>query len=254
MKVKNHHLMSIFLVALSLYSSVLLANQEIYNDFYQKFLNARAYQNAEEISALIKNLENILTKINNPHIYDFKVLLAECYLEYGNLFKTEKERKFYFEKALSLSQEVINMQQNSGKAYYIAAISTSRLIEYANIFQKLSLLNNFDDYMSKAIKYLNEDVYKGFAYMGFAIRYMNPPWPFNDYNKSDVYFKEAQKYIGDYSGLYLNWGYLYLKTNNKQKALEMFKKVVAMEAHKLFPKAHAENVIIAKEEIKKIER
>lgn len=235
-------------------SSVLFASQELYNSLYQRFLTARSYQNRDELSNLIKSIESTIPKITNPHVYEFKVLLAECYLEYGNLGKNERDRRPYFEKALALSQEVVNAQQNNGKAYYIAGLSISRFIEYVNVFQKLSLLNAFDEYMTKALKYLDNDTYKGLAYMGIAIRYMSPPWPFNDYSKSEVYFREAQKYIGDYSGLYLNWGYLYLKMNNRQKALEMFKNVLSLEPHKLFAKAHEENVIIAKEEIKKLEK
>lgn len=82
--------------------------------------------------------------------------------------------------------------------------------------------------------------------MGFGMRYMTPPWPLNDYAKSEMYFKEAQKYIGNYSGLYLNWGYLYLKMNNKTKALENFKKVLTLEPNELFLKAHEKDLSTAK--------
>lgn len=90
--------------------------------------------------------------------------------------------------------------------------------------------------------------------MGLGVRYMTPPWPLNDYAKSEMYFKEAQKYIGNYSGLYLNWAYLYLKMNNKTKALEIFRKVLTLEPNELFLKAHERNIIIAREEIKKLEK
>lgn len=106
--------------------------------------------------------------------------------------------------------------------------------------------------MFKALQYLMDDVYKGSTYMKLAIRYMSPPWPLDDYSKSEKYFEEAKKYLGDFSALYLNWGYLYLKMNNEMKALEMFQRAIDSKPNELFLKAHEESVTIAKKEIEKL--
>lgn len=239
---------------LILFSTLLLASQQKFEEFHRRFLSSRAHRNGEDLLSLMRDLENHLPTVTNPHAIEFKLLLAECHLEYGNLIEDGKQKRFHFEKALNLSREIMKLQQNNGKAYYVAAFSVSRLIEFVNVFQKLSLLNSFDSYMSKAVQYLTDDVYKGLAYMGLAIRYMSPPWPLNDYSKSEKYFEESKKYLGDYPALYLNWGYLYLKMNNKSKALEMFERALNSKPNELFLKAHEESVAIAKEEIKKLEK
>lgn len=237
---------------LVLISTLLLANHQEFEEFHRRFLSSRALRNEEGLLSLMRDLESHLPTVTNPHVIEFKLLLAECHMEYGNLIEENKQKRFHFERALALSQEAMKLQPENGKAYYIAAFSISRLIEFVNVFQKLSLLSSFDSYMSKAVQYLTDDVYKGLAYMGLAIRYMSPPWPLNDYSKSEKFFEESKKYIGDYSALYLNWGYLYLKMNDRKKALEMFQRAIDSKPNELFLKAHEESVLIAKEEIKKL--
>ncbi|HOA17571.1 MAG TPA: hypothetical protein PKI47_06625 [Fervidobacterium sp.] len=46
------------------------------------------------------------------------------------------------------------------------------LINYANVFGKLSLLNDFDGYMTKAVTYLDDKVYIDRIYIGRSREHM----------------------------------------------------------------------------------
>jgi len=61
-----------------------------------------------------------------------------------------------------------------------------------------------------------------------------------------MYLLEAEKYLYDYSGLYLQMGRLYIKMGQKDKAEKMLRRVLDMNPHPLFLKAHQENVEEAK--------
>lgn len=246
----------LFITIILGFSTIVFSNNEnflSYDYVYQKFVRARSYENIQEMKEVIRLIEDNLQNIKNPNIYEFKTLLAESYLQLG-IFTNGKVKQGYIEKALKLSEEILKVQGGNGKAYYVAALASSQLIEFVNVFQKLSLLNKFDDYILKALECLKDDIYIGLAYIGIAVRYMSPPWPFYDLSKSEIYFKEAQKYMYDYSGLYLNWGYLYLKMNNKTKAIEMFEKVLAMEPNEMFYRAHERNVLLAQVELQRLKK
>lgn len=222
-----------------------------FGNLIERFNNARSLQDVREMERLILDLEK---EVSNPNSSSFvRILLAESYLEYG-LWAEQKNKKLFFEKALTQAEDAIKNDPRNGRAYYVAALALSRLIEYAFIFEKLALLNQFDEYMSKALELLDDKLYKGLAYMGMALRYTNPPWPLNDYRKAEQLFKAAERLIPDYSGLYLNFGAFYLKIGNRQKAQEMFEKVVSMEPHPLFKKLHEDNVVRAREYLKQIKQ
>lgn len=199
------------------------------------------------MESFINNLESLGTDKN-----DILLLLAESYLEYGTWGVEEKYRRDYFAKAYELSKGIIKKDSNIGKAYFVAGVALSKLMSYMNIFQKVARLNEFDSLMTKALELIDDKIYKGLTLLGLGVRYMEPPWPFGDLNKAERYFLEAEKYINDYSGLYLQIGYLYLKMGKKDISKKFFEKVVSMTPHPLFRKAHEENVILAREELKKI--
>ncbi|ODN29940.1 tetratricopeptide repeat protein [Fervidobacterium thailandense] len=231
--------------------STILFSGLVFGNFVERFNNARSLQNVREMERLISDLEREVSNGNGSGFV--RTLLAESYLEYGS-WAEQKNKKLFFEKALIQARDVIKNDSKNGRAYYVAAVAVSRLIEYAFVFEKLALLNQFDEYMPKAIELLDDRLYKGLAYMGMALRYTNPPWPFNDYRKAEQLFKEAEKFIPDYSGLYLNFGAFYLKIGNRQKAQELLEKVLSMQPHPLFKKAHEDNVARAREYLKEIKQ
>lgn len=166
----------------------------------------------------------------------------------------EKYKKDYFNKAYKISNEIIKKDPKNGKAYYIAGVSLSRLMNYMNVFQKVARLNEFDNLMYKALEFLEDNIYKGLTLIGLGIRYMTPPWPFGDMERVEKCLIEAERYIPDYSGVYLQLGYFYIKMGRKDKAKEMFEKVISMKPHPLFIKAHEENVKEAKVAIKTLSK
>ncbi len=64
------------------------------------------------------------------------------------------------------------IQKYSLNGYYFSAMSTAMLINYANVFGKLSLLNDFDGYMTKAVTYLDDKVYIDRIYIGRSREHM----------------------------------------------------------------------------------
>lgn len=240
-----------WILFLCISTSPFLFSGSSFGNLIERFNNARSFQDIGEMERLILDLEK---EVSNPNSSSFvRILLAESYLEYGS-WAEQKNKKLFFEKALAQAEDVIKNDSKNGRAYYVAAVAVSRLIEYAFIFEKLALLNQFDEYMSKALELLDDRLYKGLAYMGMALRYTNPPWPLNDYRKAEQLFKEAERFIPDYSGLYLNFGAFYLKIGNRQKAQELFEKVVSMQPHPLFKKLHEDNVVRAREYLKQIKQ
>jgi len=217
--------------------------------FTQKFLNARSLKNVEELKNLLSLLENEIKNNSNKssNYVKIRTLLSEVYFEYGQLLNDNKLKERYYNLALQEAKDIIKADPENGKAYFIAAMSSAALIDFVNVFQKLQLMNDFDFYIERAIKYTQDNLDKAIAYIAKGVRFMNPPWPFYDYKKAEDSFKEAEKYATNYSGLYLNWGQLYLKMNDKKKAEEMLRKVLTMEPHPFFIKQHEDNVKIAKQ-------
>ncbi|MFN6992030.1 MAG: hypothetical protein ACK4MM_04855, partial [Fervidobacterium sp.] len=116
-------------------------NQEFINYYYlqQKFFKARSYENVQELLEIVKLIEDNIENIKNPMLYEFKLILAESYLQLATL-TSGKKKQIYLENALKISEELIKVQQYNGKAYYLLALIYSQLIEFVNVFQKLSLL------------------------------------------------------------------------------------------------------------------
>lgn len=213
-----------------------------------RFESARSIQDSASMLKLVPELE----KEVSAGRAGARVLLAEVYLELGS-WGESRDRRSFLERAASIAREVIKGEPNNGLAYYIAAVATSRLIEHhINPFTKLDLLNQFDQLMPKAIELIQDELYKGFALMGMALRYTNPPWPLNDLRKAETYFREAEKYLSGYSGFYLNFGVFYMKTGNRNKAREMFEKAISTPEHPLFKKAHEESVIKSREFLREL--
>jgi tetratricopeptide (TPR) repeat protein len=228
--------------------TVFSQNNNNMNVYYQRFLNARSFKNETEMQKLIHGIENELKTnlYDNSEILKLKTLLSEVYFEYAQLLQDNKLKEKYYNHALKTAKEIIKDDVENGKAYYVAAMASVALIQFVNIFHKLLLMKDFDSYIDKAIKYMEDSTYKGLSYLAKGVRFMTPPSPFNDLRKSEQNFLEAEEYISDYSGLYLNWGLLYLKMGDKKRAKEMFQKVLRMPPHPLFRKQHEENVKKAK--------
>jgi len=231
-------------------TNVNVQNYEYYKAQLKQWIIA---DDSKALMTLATQLEKIFgseQKVDKSNIKHAE-LLAEVYFELSNRQSVEK-KKSYCELSLNLAKKIITVDDEDGYGYYFAAMSTATLINYVNVFEKLSLLNEFDGYMTKAIAYLDDRVYKGLAYLGFGIRYMTPPWPLNNLDKAFDYITKAVELVPEYSGGYLQLGYLYEKRGDKDKAKEMFEKVLSMDSPKEFAKAHKENVTLAKEKLSKM--
>lgn len=216
---------------------------QTYPEYEGRFMEIRSMQDTLGMKELITNLESETKKADNA---DMDNLLAECYFEYG-LWGKVKNSKSLYEKGLNTAEKGIRRDDKNGKAYYIASMASAQLIPMSNIFGIIKLGRKFMQYMPKAVEFLDDSLYKGFALMGSAVGYMSPPAPFHDYNKSEEYYEEAAEYVGDYPGLYLYKGILYMKIKNKEKAKNMFEKVISMDPHPLFIKAHEDDASRARE-------
>jgi len=232
-------------------TNVNVQNYEYYKAQLKQWIIA---DDSKALMTLATQLEKIFgseQKVDKSNIKHAE-LLAEVYFELSNRQSTVEKKKSYCELSLNLAKKIITVDDEDGYGYYFAAMSTATLINYVNVFEKLSLLNEFDGYMTKAIAYLDDRVYKGLAYLGFGIRYMTPPWPLNNLDKAFDYITKAVELVPEYSGGYLQLGYLYEKRGDKDKAKEMFEKVLSMDSPKEFAKAHKENVTLAKEKLSKM--
>lgn len=237
---------SILVVFALLISGSLLGNNI---EGYEKvFTQARSLKSETQFSNLIKELENVLSK-NNPvkDTETLKVILSESYFEYSEIVSDRKKKEELLRKALELSEDVIKSNPQNGRAYYVASMCYARLIDFVNVFIKLDYLNRFDRYIDNAIRFSNDELYKGLSYMAKAVRYMSAPWPFSDTKVALENFKEAEKYIANYSGLYLYLGELYLKLGDKKTAESELRKVLNLPPHPYFLAQHENNVKLAKQ-------
>ncbi len=215
----------------------------------KEFFEVRRERDKNRILALIQNLEGNKNLLNDSQLL---TVIADCYLEYGHWGVSGKEKEKYYEKARYHAEKAIQIDPNNGRAWYIAGASIGRLAKYKGIVQSLFMLGDFDKYIGKAIEILKDPLYKGFALLAMGMRYRDVPWPLYDYDKSEKYMKEALKYVPNYPNIYLELGYLYLKTNKKDLAKEMFLKVINSDPHPWLVKAHEESVELAKKELEKI--
>jgi tetratricopeptide (TPR) repeat protein len=240
----------LFLFVFVCLGSLILAFEEIDALFFQ----ARSERNPQKMLQIIQTLES-RSDLNQSS--ELLTILADCYLEYGDWGVAKEQKEKTLEQARKYAEAALKLNSENGRANYIAGAAIGRLAQYKGIIQSLFMLGDFDKYINKAISLLNENdekerLYKTFALIASGMRYRDVPWPLYDYKKSEQLLFEAAKLTPNYSNIYLELGYLYVKTNNKQKAKEMFQKVLEMEPHPLLVQMHFNAVKTAQEELEKL--
>jgi len=225
-----------------------------FEEFDAIFFEARSERNSEKILQLIQTLES-REDLNQSS--ELLTILADCYLEYGDWGVTKEQKEKTLEQARKYAEAALKLNSDNGRANYIAGAAIGRLAQYKGIIQSLFMLGDFDKYINKAISLLNENnekerLYKTFALIASGMRYRDVPWPLYDYKKSEQLLFEAANLTPNYSNIYLELGFLYLKTNRKEKAKEMFQKVIEMGPHPLLVQTHFNAVKTAQEELEKL--
>ncbi|MGQ9855196.1 MAG: tetratricopeptide repeat protein [Fervidobacterium sp.] len=242
------------IILLVLTFSVLFSADSV--EFYENaFQQARSLKSEVQFSKLIKDLETLLSgnsnsnkeKLNEKELEKARTILSEAYFEYSEILPDKQKREELLKKSLEISEDILKNNSQNGRAYYVASMCSARLIEYVNVFTKLTLLNKFDSYIENAIKYSNDDIYKGLSYMAKAVRYLSAPWPFGDTKKALENFKEAEKYIGDYSGVHLYLAEVHLKLGDKKSAENSLRRVLNLQPHPYFLVQHETNVKVAQQ-------
>jgi tetratricopeptide (TPR) repeat protein len=223
-------------------------------DLNRMFYEARRDRDVNKIQNVIKTIESTPNFDNDTTLL---TILADAYLEYGLWGVSDKEKEKTYEKARQYAETALKLDQKNGRASYIAGAAIGRLAQYKGIIQSLFMLGDFDRYIDNAIKLLNENdeeqrLYKTFAYIAAGMRNRDVPWPLYNYKKSEEQLNTAAKLTPNYSNIYLELGFLYLKTGDKTKAKEMFEKVISMGPHPWLVKTHEEAVKTAQEELKKL--
>lgn len=218
------------------------------------FYEARRDRDREKMLRVVREIE----KAPN-YEKDAKLLtvLADCYLELATWGVADSEKEKTLEKARVNAEVAIKLDPKNGRAHYIAGAAIGRLAQYKGIIQSLFMLGDYDKYIDTAIKLLNENdeeerLYKTFALIAKGMRDRDVPWPLNNYKRSEEMFKQALKLTPNYPNIYLELGYLYLKTGDKRKAKEMFEKVVNSQPHPWLIKTHEEAVKDARNELVKL--
>ncbi|WP_052295986.1 tetratricopeptide repeat protein [Pseudothermotoga thermarum] len=158
----------------------------------------------------------------------------------------------YYSEARNLAENAIKLDPTNGRSWFVAALAISRIIDYSDPFTKLRLLRDFDVYIEKAIELLEDPLYKALALIGSAIRYREPPWPFNNYKEAEKRFLKAIEYAPDLPNVYLELGLLYRKTGNNTKAKEAFLKAIELSSRSPLTKAQEEIVTRAEQELSKM--
>ncbi|KUK02305.1 MAG: Uncharacterized protein XD45_1572 [Thermotoga sp. 50_64] len=223
-------------------------------EFDALFFEARCERDPAKILQLIQTLESRSDLNQNSMLL---TILADCYLEYGDWGVAKEQKEKTLEQARKYAEAAVSLDAQNGRAHYIAGAAIGRLAQYKGIIQSLFMLGDFDKYINKAISLLNENdekgrLYKTFALIASGMRYRDVPWPLYDYKKSEQLLLQAASLTPNYSNIYLELGFLYLKTNNKEKAKEMFQKVIEMEPHPLLVATHFSAVKTAQEELEKM--
>ncbi|MCX7653425.1 MAG: hypothetical protein N2Z58_01935 [Fervidobacterium sp.] len=218
------------------------------------FYEARRDYDVEKILKVIKEIESTPDYTKNSRLL---TILADCYLEYATWGVADKDKEKTLEKARSNAEAAVKLDSKNGRAYYIAGAAIGRLAQYKGIIQSLFMLGDFDRNIDTALKLLDENddegrLYKTFAYIASGMRYRDVPWPLYNYKKSEELLTSASKLTPNYPNIYLEMGFLYLKTNDKVKAREMFQKVIDSKPHPLLLKTHEGAVKTAKDELSKL--
>lgn len=236
---------------LTLFTSLAFSSSEELNKL---FYEARRDQDLEKLKKVIKEIESMPNYAKDARLL---TILADCYLELGNWGVSGSEKEKTFVKARTFAESAIKLEPKNGRAHYIAGSSIGRLAQYKGIIESLFMLGDFDRYIGEAIKILSENneegrLYKTFALIASGMRYRDVPWPLYNYPRSEELLNQALKLTPNYPNIYLELGYLYLKTGNRAKAKEMFEKVVNSQAHPLLIKTHEAAVKSAKDELAKL--
>lgn len=223
-------------------------------DLNKLFYEARRDRDREKMLRVIGEIERAPNYEKDAKLL---TILADCYLELATWGVADSEKEKTLEKARTNAEAAIKIDPKNGRAHYIAGASIGRLAQYKGIIQSLFMLGDYDKYIDTAIKLLNENdeeerLYKTFALIAKGMRDRDVPWPLNNYKRSEEMFKQALKLTPSYPNIYLELGYLYLKTGDKQKAKEMFEKVINSQPHPWLIKTHEEAVKDARNELVKL--
>ncbi|ODN29787.1 tetratricopeptide repeat protein [Fervidobacterium thailandense] len=218
------------------------------------FYEARRDRDREKMLRVVAEIEKTPNYGKDAKLL---TILADCYLELATWGVPDNEKEKTLEKARSNAEAAIKIDPKNGRAHYIAGAAIGRLAQYKGIVQSLFMLGDYDRYIDTAIKLLNENdeeerLYKTFALIAKGMRDRDVPWPLNNYKRSEEMFNQALKLTPNYPNIYLEMGYLYLKTGDKQKAKEMFEKVINSQPHPWLIKTHEEAVKDARSELAKL--
>ncbi len=211
--------------------------------YQSEFISYRDSYNAKGMKSLIEELENLPNKD-----YRTYTLLADSLVEYA-LWGAPKnaDKKALYEEARKYAEEAIKLNPNYAYAYFVRGAAIGRLAQYVGLLKSLFMVDDFDYSMKKAIE-LDPKCFRAMVAMG--MRYRDLPWPFRNYKKAERYFKMAIKVEPRYINSYLELGLLYEAWKKKEKAIEMFKKVLELPPMKGFTALGKEAKEEAKEHLK----
>ncbi|MCS7175628.1 tetratricopeptide repeat protein [Pseudothermotoga sp.] len=239
-------------------SLILLITALLFASFEQEvnlsFYEIRRDRDAVKMEQLIGAIEARTELKSNSRLL---TILADCYLEYGDWGVPEKLKEKTLEQARKYAEEAIKLDSKNGRAHYVAGAAIGRLAQYKGIVQSLFMLGDFDKYINTAISLLDENdeegrLYKTFALIASGMRYRDVPWPLYNYKKSEELLLKALELTPNYPNILLELGYLYLKMNQREKAKEMFRKVLESEPHPWLIGAHREAMKDAQGELEKL--
>ncbi len=218
----------------------IVAFSKSFSIYQSEFISYRDSYNAKGMKSLIEELENLPNKD-----YRMYTLLADSLVEYA-LWGASKnaDKKSLYEKARKYAEKAIKLNPKYAYAYFVRGAAIGRLAQYVGLLKSLFMVDDFDYSMKKAIE-LNPKCFRAMVAMG--MRYRDLPWPFRNYRKAEKYFKMAIKVEPRYINSYLELGLLYEAWKKKDKAIEMFKKVLELPPMKGFTALGKE----AKKEAKK---
>ncbi len=229
----------VFLLVITIF---MVLGKGLYEDLYADFYNFRDVRDAEGMKRLIERLENMEEKD-----YRMYTLLADAMVEYALWGLPENmDKKIYYEKARKYAEKAIELNKDYAYAYYVRGAAIGRLAKYVGILKSLFMVKDFDYSMKKALEL---DPKNYFAMIALGMRYRDLPWPFKDFKKAEKYFLKAIEIEPRYLNSYLELGILYEMWNKKEKAVEMFKKVLEMPPMKGFTALGEEAKEIAKEHL-----
>lgn len=213
--------MRIFLIAfVLLVGSCLFALN--YSDAWSSFVEIRSYQDGEKLTDLIDLLETDNVTFNDAKLL---TLLADCYREKAN-WMTGKDKVKLYEQARKYAEQSIKMDSNYGYSYYVNGATIGQLATYSGIVKSIFMLGDFDDNIEKAMKLMPEDNYSRIA---MGMRYRDTPWPYKNFKKSEKLLLESIELNPGYINGYYELAVLYAKDKKKDKAAELYQKIIEME-------------------------